>query len=777
MTRFVTFNGQTKFRPGGITKINANALTPIGATSLETVAILGEAEGGEPQTVITIDDPALAVETFRAGPLADAIRLAFEPSSDLRLPGGAFRVLAYKTNLSVQSSTHLPGDEALIADTAAGVPTTTVIDLTTGGLTVDAHIGRFAQFPDSTPPETRRIVDNTATQITVSPPLNSAPTASDTVNILETQVILTSKDYGAHTDQLQVEFEAGATPGTYVVTTVFEDTTEQSPEIGGDQFLRLKYVGGAAFNGTGNVTNIDATGLVITTDLTAAGLDDAAGMILQFDDGTQREILSNTTGASAVYTLIAGHALSADKIVSLATAGVTVRNVTSATANIAGASGVATTLTSTVAPVADNLNVTFTNNQTLRSLVDQINLTTNYEATIPGGVNPDTTLMETFDFGTRATGVDVRFDDEITPTTAGSFLRDLQVVVDWVNDYSELITATRATAGAQEGSELPAVTGGVVGTVGDVFIGFTGGARGTSANADWQAGFDALANERHSHIIPLISQDLTNEGNGSSATLSSVAAQLLAHVVNGRGSAQNEAGGYMGMSGTRAEIIARAQAFNDTDIQLFGQKPTVLNAAGTETELDEWGFAVMAAGAKAGAPEVGTSLTYKTLKTSAISQDSGWSPKDKTDVNLLLQNGVMVMEQAPTGNFRVIRDITTHLLDDNVAYINGDTRHAVRYVAYDLRQSLEDKFTGVKATPANAADIRDFVSGNRMVFYKDEGIIVESLNSDGQLVPGFEKLRVFISGNVATIRVCIFPTTSIVFQLNDIFLQLPTISL
>ena len=87
MTRFITFGGQTQFKPGGLTRVNANALTPIGISATGVVQMLGEAEGGPPGTdgVVVIDDPALARDIFRSGPLADAIRVAFDPSGDTRI--------------------------------------------------------------------------------------------------------------------------------------------------------------------------------------------------------------------------------------------------------------------------------------------------------------------------------------------------------------------------------------------------------------------------------------------------------------------------------------------------------------------------------------------------------------------------------------------------------------------------------------------------------------------------------------------------------------------
>ena len=137
-----TFNGITQYIPGGISRVRAGASTPIGPTATGIVGIIGEADGGQPGVVYTIDDPALAKSTFRSGPLADAIRLAFNPTNDPRLSSGAFRVVAVKTNQSTQSSINLPGDGSVLTGTSTGASTAAVVEVTGGGLTPNAHIGR-----------------------------------------------------------------------------------------------------------------------------------------------------------------------------------------------------------------------------------------------------------------------------------------------------------------------------------------------------------------------------------------------------------------------------------------------------------------------------------------------------------------------------------------------------------------------------------------------------------------------------------------------------------
>lgn len=795
MARSITFGGQTQFRPGGLTRINASALTPIGPTATGIIGLLGEADGGQPGVAIVIDDPVLAKSTFRSGPLADAIRLAFNPSNDPRIPAGAFRVVAYKVNQSTQGALQVPGAVSASAsgpgadDTVAAGTTATVVNLTTGGLTASVvgsnglvtgpMVGRFIKIFN----DVRRIISNSASAITLEKALSAVPANGSTVQFLNTAMILIAQDYGSHTNQVAFEQEPGVVNTlSFIVTLEFGTVVEQSPELGGISNMNVMYVGGPVTD-TGTVTAA-TTSTITATMGTTPTLNQYANQKIILPDGSQRKILSNTAASPSLITLAAGHSITTAQAAGLVGQVITVKNVTAAIGNIVGASGVAASLTTTVTMVpsstADNLTLTFLAGETLRQFATRVNATTNFRVSIPSGLNPDVILMKSFDFGAANTSVDVNYDTGITPPVntpnEGAFRRDLQAVMDWINNFSELATAVRGSQFARDGQQQGSVTGGSSAVVGDSVLYFAGGIRGISANSNWQDGMDAMLEERMNHIVPLISQDLVNEGFGSTATFAAVAAQLSAHEALAATTAKNEQGGYLGMQGTRAQLIAQAHSLNNTDIMLTPQKFTCLDVDGNLKLLPEWSGAVIAAGMRSGAPEVGEPLTFKAIKCSGFTNDSSWSPRDVGDINALIQAGVMFAEQTPAGVIRWVRDITTYITDDNIVFMDGNMREEVRFMAYDLRTGLEDTFTGLKAKPANVASMREYVAA-KMAIYKTNNLITPSLDENGVLVPdGFRKLRVFIDGNVATIRVEIYPVAGIVFELNDIILQLPRLA-
>jgi hypothetical protein len=856
MTRSVTFNGITMFRPGGLTRVNANALNQIGLATNGIIGIIGEADGGAPNVLTTIDDPALAKEKFYAGPLADCQRVVFNPSTDPRVPGGAFRTISVKVNQGTQAALTLY--QKVASDTAAAGSSTTLINLTTAGLTVDAHKTNLLRIGT----ETRPITSNAAGTVTVSPAFSSAPATGTTVEFLAPQQVLTSKDYGSHTNGIKYEYEPGASSGQ-AWTTAFNSKSQISDDFGGKAIMQVEYTGSAAEvvrdTGTGDATStvtsiVDLTKtwtasafvgfMAEVTDLTikvlrkisantstaltvtaltntpatepfriltgmvhqgtvASGaastvtleagvnvaVNELAGLVVVITAGTgvgqKRIVASNTAGVSPVLTLTNGWTTQP-------TAGSTyqLRYATSCLGSILGsgcqATGFKTMLAVNGGIAAQDLNLTFTVGQTLQQLVDTINAQVGYQAWVGTGINGQTTLVKDFDFDNGATGVELRQDRStvLTPPSpsanvplpwANCFRQDLKAAIDSINATNQLVTSARAGGtGLGAGSGRPEFTGGGVTVVGDVFQYLSGGTRGISTTQNWQDGFDLLLTTRCNAIVMLMSEDLANEGLGSTATFASVCAQMASHLSVANGIGKSERGGYIGMKGTKDQIIAKANQLNNADIQLSCQEHMVMDVDGNLVWRPAWVSAVMAAGMRAGMPEVGEPLTHKYLGTYGMRQDSSWDPADRTDANQFIQAGILFAETISGKGTRWVRDITTYVIDDNMAYMEGSVRDVVRYVSYGHRTILEDRFTGVKATPTNAAGIKD--TGSEFLEQcRSQNIIVDSTDPrTGAFVKAFHNYRVSISGDIATIRVEIFPVVGINFQLNDIYLQLPS---
>ena len=862
MARSVTFNGITRFSPGGITKINAAGLAQVTLSDNSIVGIVGEADGGASGAeggLVTLFDPARARELFKSGPIVDALGLAFQSSNDPDVPGGASRVLVYKTNASTASTLSLPAEDATVLlgtfaapnttdtlgdtltvtdstlsastvddefngkimvlrpytataevrtitdydaaagdftvapalDTLAGASdeyvvleaevefadvadtggsTTTIVLTENVAMTVDEHAGRWVYYVDTATatPYLRRIaaVDpdtpgeaNTATTLKLSSPLPLTPAQGGVVQLLANSVDLTSKDWGVHTNGITVDVATGSVAGTKVVTTTFEGEEEVSPDLGGTVQMKVLYKGGAENIGD---TVLGASLVPNTTssiELTTAGLTPSAHVGTQVLVGDEYTVI--TANTASVLTLDPPlSAVPADGVA------VSIRTVTAGSFNVSGAAGNATGFSTTVTPT-DDLSITFTGGQTLRQLLDTINANANYEAVAGQAVNVDTTLVADLDFGPEATG-SVLVDTDLAvegPT------RNVMAIVDYLNDFSSFVSATRtATTGSLVSGCCPPA---------DIAepVALDGGARGISSNTTFQAGLDELLKLRCNSVVPLIDEDLANEGFGSTATVASVAANLAAHVAIARGTAQDKAGergGFIGFKGTKDQVIAQANSLNDQDVALVAQNPTVLNSLGSLEEFGPRMLAVMAASMRSGVTEVAEPLTHKLIRISGLTQDASWDPNDLTDANEMIINGLLFAETVDGVGTRWVRDLTTWVADDNLAYSEGSVRDAVRYVAYGLRTTLVERFTGKKAAPSTIANVKD-AANTFLETARQDDIIVDSTDPvTGSTVKAYHNLKVTSSGDTVRINVGIFPVPGINFQLSDIFLQLPT---
>ena len=207
MARFVTFNGITRFKPGGITKINAEALNQVLLSDNSIVALVGEAEGGAPgltSGVVALFDPSRATAEFRSGPLVDAARLAFHSANDPDVPGGASRVLIYKTNNSTQSTVSLPTEEATeaISSTSTSGGASILVDTTLGTTFADDELnGKFIVLrPFTATAEVQVISDYVAGTQTITVPVGwSVAPVTDPYVVLDAEVYDVSEVSGSGT--------------------------------------------------------------------------------------------------------------------------------------------------------------------------------------------------------------------------------------------------------------------------------------------------------------------------------------------------------------------------------------------------------------------------------------------------------------------------------------------------------------------------------------------------------------------------------------------------
>lgn len=698
MATSIFFQGRTISTPGSYTSIDASGMEVAGLGSIGTVAILGEAVGGRPASTmtkpgdfITMTTPAQARATFRSGPLREACAMVFAPSSDKFIVGGAQTVIAMKTNTATQSATTLSNAHGPVID-------------------------------------------------------------------------ITSRDYGAHTEQIMVSLTAAPTGQTGLSVTVSQgDTTESAVALGGDDLGRISYqasghtwadvsmqsYAGGVISAFGQArfdsTAADATGTWTASAVTAtASGSDAGQFCTVYGTNADGRLISETiflvAGAqptTATFATVHGAKLARAAVadVTLSGGGATYMTIAAGQSAVgvldAYAMFVTTDLTLTASagsqtvhvhgvsssgrPIAETVTVTTGGVQpsaqfamvTAIGLADvaagaNIQLTAVVARTQPAVQETLRHAMQYF-AGLSETGPDsaeVGFDFELLSTNADFNLSQLDVrqgiaaagsasglsfglrgdtyaVINWLNNNSNLVSATLSTDAYISPPEVSARAYSLV-----------GGQEGISSVQTYQQALALLEQTRVNTVVVLSGHE-------------AVHLALNAHCEYMCGFGKNERDGLVGIVridaagapvgtgevlASKAQILEQTARLNSRHIRACTQSVTRYDTTGEHTEFPPWYTAVIAAGMQAGSP-VGTPLTFKYIDALDADQDVSWSPA--TDSEEMIQGGTLFLESVQGKGLRWVRNVTTYRRSDNLAFVEASMNECVNLAAYTLREAME----------------------------------------------------------------------------------------
>lgn len=305
----------------------------------------------------------------------------------------------------------------------------------------------------------------------------------------------------------------------------------------------------------------------------------------------------------------------------------------------------------TVTSSGQTFNLTTAQYATVQEVADKVNTFAGWAITI----------------GANAGLIQIDDMDNAGPTsvlTSVDFFADLAFLALKINDESQLVSAT-VLAGA---------TGAPDNTTVAVFL--TGGVEGTTAFADWQAALDLLRDELVNTVVVLTDD-------------AAVHAAVVSHCVYMGGPGRKERDCVLGEESGITFINAKAAgvALNTRHARLMIQDVDRFNVSGVEEQFPPYFSACIAAGMQAGS-EVGTSLTFKFANILDVTgDDDTYTIQD--DANELIQSGLCVFEKVEGVGFRFLRNVTTHLIDNNIAFVEASVNEAVNFSVFNLRTNLE----------------------------------------------------------------------------------------
>lgn len=346
----------------------------------------------------------------------------------------------------------------------------------------------------------------------------------------------------------------------------------------------------------------------------------------------------------------------------------------------------------------------------IQEVVDYINTITDFTASVLDG-NENKPALNGLD---AVTAVDVK-------TAAYTSLANLQAVIDWINGFGEgFVTATRKAAG----DEVPANI---------AFTYLTGGSDGTVTNSEWSDAFTTLQNSDVQWIVPLSSD-------------SSIHAMADTHVafMSNQGKMERRclAGG--ALAETQATVIAAAKALNSDRTSLVYPGFYDFDDDGDLTLYEPYIMAAAIAGGFAGS-NPGTPLTNKTLKIRGVETQL----RNPTDTDVLIEAGVLCVRETPKG-FKIVKSISTWLVNDNFNRVEVSTGFAVDFVARNVREVLED-LIGEKASPLILEEAVSRVESTLYEMAREEpagpGVIVGDEDS-----PAYKNIIASIAGDVLRVE-------------------------
>lgn len=695
MATSIFFNGRVISVPGSYSEVDPSGLEQVGLGAAGIVAVLGTAEGGrpvsdmsEPKDFLRLTKPEQKT-MFRSGDLREIMDPLFAPSKDADILAGAQSVVAMKVNPATQS----------VASFA-----------NSSGNAMDVESVDFGAFTE---------------QINVA--IANGTTKGKLLTIVFEDITESVDNLGG--DNMFTLQYAG---GTYGYTTMVGEilaggsikTTGTKSAGGADSLITTQLAGNGTIevvsNNAGDTNAVTAYGLdaalaAVKETLTLSGTTPVVGtqvfskvfgVSIDQTVASLGTVLTRASGAGAtIFSMVAGteqagavkldYGYVNNTTVSVAANGATTKRALVFGKSTSGASiGAVITLAGSTPVVSTGVNfsrverivtgevevartltmtaVAATAVPTVQSTLQKAADYFNSKQVILAGpvVRGFIFTMVTAQMSLSIANLDVTVAAAsiLSPASVG-FKADLYTMIAWINQNSQYITAA-AAAGAKGG--FPS------NTANPVFL--AGGTEGTALFAHWQAALNLLKQTRVNSIVVLTPDP-------------AVHAALDAHCAYMCGIGRSERDGFVGLMNTamtdlatKIEIKAQIVNLNTRHIRATAQAIERYNSAGERVELSPVYAAAIAAGMQAGAP-VGTSLTFKYANVLSARQDSSWNPTD--DAEEMVNAGLLFMANVEGVGRRWVRNVTTYLAGNNLAYIEGSVNQAVNYAAYNFRSNME----------------------------------------------------------------------------------------
>ncbi len=817
--QFQTTNGLL-IRPGATASYQVQN-TPSGLSTSGVLMLVGEADGGphwsdeEDDTLSTGFGPDQGGDVrakYISGPLVDAYLAAISPANDPDIVGAPTKIVLIKTNTSVKASGALPkvggGDYATLADkgygkkgnliyfqttedTAETLPTTgqftQLVNIDTVNLAVRVN-GGSAQavsilalaLPSAVATALNGVTGVGATGgtdraiITVSGTLAVAVSGNDVV-ITRSVSWATTPSVG---DSLYIPsgsaIQGGSNQnrGSYVVTAATSNTVSAT---------KLRNASGSPGTVTAPAA-VGATSIVDATDLRAF-----APITVTMDAG---DVVDGAGKSFEIADLGTGNDEYVNYVYELNTTPVDWISVEDDPQILTSATEQAIQLD--INRQLDNVNESFV-------VGGDIALKVGYEGTTASLVIDDEALTVTV---TGGSGADLDLDLADYPTIA-----DLAVYINAQTGYSAAVgtnvigqlsplklddgtfaicSSWGAKAGRikvdawkfyqaiSEGSVLAQLGTDTVEQAAsglpDVMASqlfMSGGTKGATTDAQFQAAIDALESVRGNFLIPLFSRDAADDiedgltDSASSYTIEAINAYCKTHVIKmSQPKKRKSRQAFVSYKGTFADAREAAANMASFRVAMTFQDFKNTSSTGGITQFQPWMGAVLAAGAQAAG--IYRPIVHKGINCSGVLQAArDYNDQNDTNVENALLAGLLPATRVAIedgGGIRWESDQTTYGRDDNFVFNSLQAVYVADLISLSTAIRMEKVFVGKSLADISATQAKGVFEAIMQDFMRLKFIT----RSDGA-EKGWKDLKIKIQGPAMLVTATIFEATGLYF--------------
>jgi hypothetical protein len=410
-----------------------------------------------------------------------------------------------------------------------------------------------------------------------------------------------------------------------------------------------------------------------------------------------------------------------------------------------------TTLTTTVTNGnGANLSINLLNYKTLGDLATYINSQPGYVCSVAStlfgqmalNVQDATTLAfrTVLDKGTWGIASH-NIGAAATVSPAGRIKRDAYAL--WVKLQNSLLTQLGTTVSAPASAGQPEA---------QALFFLSGGAKGSTSNANVVTAIDAMEKVRGNFLVPLFSRDATADAadsltdSGSTYTIDSINAYAKTHVLAMSGvKRRRNRQAFLSYRGSFSSAKLAANNIASARCAMTFEDFKTVDSTGSIKQFQPWMGAVYAAAMQAAG--FYKPIVKKFINCSGVLMaDGSFSDQLDSQVEDALLNGLLPAERAETGGFRWVSDQTTYAVDSNFVYNSIQAVYVADTIALTIAQRMENAFVGQSLADISAGLMLSFLT-TVMIDIKRLRLITSS--DDAPL--GFKDATVKISGPAAEI--------------------------